>query len=193
MSQTPEEIRADIERTRTELGLDIDATANKVSPSAAAHRQADKAKEALGNVTTGVMGAAEGAKNSAGSAAHRAGNAIQDAPHTLKTKAQGNPLAAGLIAFGAGLLAASLIPASEKEKEAASALKEKAEPLVSEATDAAKQVASGLKEPATEALDSVKQSATDSAQNVAEEGKHAASDLQDRAGDAKQNVQDSRS
>jgi hypothetical protein len=39
---------------------------------------------------------------------------------------QGNPLAAGLIAFGVGWLAASLIPASRPEQQAAAKAKEHA-------------------------------------------------------------------
>ncbi len=73
-----------------------------------------------------------------------------------RRKTQGNPLAAGLIAFGAGLLVSSLIPASQKEREAADALKTAAEPLTTELTEAAKHVAEGLKEPAQAAMENVK-------------------------------------
>ena len=89
------------------------------------------------------------------------GAAIGEAPQRVAAKAQGNPLAAGLIAFGAGLLFSSLIPASEKEREAADALKTAAEPLTTELTEAAKNVAEGLREPAQEAMENVKASAAD--------------------------------
>ena len=61
------------------------------------------------------------ATDAAGNALHDAGEAIADAPRQVAAKTQGNPLAAGLIAFGAGLLVSSLIPPSEKEREAADA------------------------------------------------------------------------
>ena len=51
----------------------------------------------------------------------------------MKAKAEGNPLAAGLIAFGAGLLISGLIPSSQKEQQAVSTLQEKAEPLKEQA------------------------------------------------------------
>jgi gas vesicle protein len=102
---------------------------------------------------------------------------------------QGNPLAAGLIAFGAGLLASSLIPPSEKEREAAESLKSAAEPVKTQLTDAAKDVAQGLKEPAQEAMENVKATATDAAQTVKEEGQAAASEVKDSAADAKDHVQ----
>ena len=94
-------------------------------------------------------------------------------------------MAAGLIAFGAGLLLSSLIPASEKEREAADALKTAAEPMTTELTEAAKDMAEGLKEPAREAMENVKATATDAAEHVKAEGQTAAADVKDRATDAK--------
>lgn len=105
-------------------------------------------------------------------------------------KAEGNPLAVGLIAFGVGWLAASLIPASSAEKEAGAAIKETAQPLVHEVTDAAKDMAQNLKEPAQDAVENVKQSAQDAAEEVKSEASSAASDMKAEANDAKHSVQD---
>ena len=44
----------------------------------------------------------------------------------IRQKSEGNPLAAGLIAFGVGWLASSLIPATRREQQVASQVKEKA-------------------------------------------------------------------
>ncbi|MBP2217759.1 DUF3618 domain-containing protein [Arthrobacter sp. CAN_C5] len=189
MNQTPEQIRADIERTRRELGTDVDAVADKVSPASIAQRQGDKVRNAVGGLKTSVMGSADQTSAGTRSAANNVSGAVQDAPQQLTRKTQGNPLAAGLIAFGAGMLISSLIPASEKEKEAAAALKEKAEPLTSSVTDAAKAVAEDLKEPAQQAMDSVKETATNSANTVKNEGTSAAADVKGKAQDAKDNVQ----
>jgi len=104
-------------------------------------------------------------------------------------KTQGNPLAAGLIAFGAGLLVSSLIPPSAKEREAAEALKSAAEPVTTEITEAAKDMAQGLKEPAQEAMDNVKATAADAADHVKGEGQAAVSDVKATAADAKDHVQ----
>jgi len=48
MSDSPDEIRADIERTRQELGSDVDALADKVSPSKIVDRQVDKVRGVFG-------------------------------------------------------------------------------------------------------------------------------------------------
>ncbi|PPF53493.1 hypothetical protein C5C55_13670 [Rathayibacter sp. AY1C2] len=180
-NKTPEEIRADIERTRLELGGDVDALAEKVSPSAIAQRQTDKVKSAVGSVRDRVMGSAHDASDSLSSGAGSA---------KAKAKAKGNPFAVGLIALGAGLLVASLIPASSKEKEAASRVKEQAQPVVDKVTDAAKEAASELREPAQQAFASVKETATDAAQNVKEAGTSATDDVKDSAREAKHAVQE---
>ena len=216
MSENPDAIRSDIEATRARLGTNVDAVADKVSPSNIVHRQTDKVKDAVFGVKEKVMGTTDttpaytnaytgehvgqGSGHGAGETLHNAtdtvsarisdaGAAIGDAPQQVKAKTQGNPMAAGLIAFGAGLLLSSLIPASEKEREAADALKTAAGPMTTELTEAAKNMAEGLKEPAREAMENVKATATDAAQNVKAEGQVAAADVKDRATDAKDNVQ----
>jgi uncharacterized protein YjbJ (UPF0337 family) len=196
MSENPDAIRADIETTRARLGTNVDAVADKVSPSNIVHRQTDKVKDAVFGVKEKVMGAADHASGNvhsvsgtAGSAIGDAGAAISDAPHKAAVKTQGNPLAAGLIAFGAGLLVSALIPPSEKEREAADALKTAAEPVTTQLTEAAKDVAQGLKEPAQEAMENVKATATDAADHVKGEGQAAVSDVKSSATDAKDHVQ----
>jgi gas vesicle protein len=218
MSDNPDAIRADIEATRARLGTDVDAVADKVTPSNVVHRQTDKVKDAVTGVKERIMGAADsatstvqdrmhsgaghtsGALHSTGDTLHDArdtaaaklsdaGTAISHTPDQVKTKTQGNPLAAGLIAFGAGMLVSSLIPPSQKEREAAQQLKTAAEPLATQVTDAAKDMVQDLKEPAQEAMENVKATATEGVQNVKAEGQHAATDVKDRATDAKDHVQ----
>ncbi|KQN89169.1 DUF3618 domain-containing protein [Arthrobacter sp. Leaf69] len=200
MSENPDVIRADIEATRARLGTNVDAVADKVTPSHIVQRQTDRVKENVKDAVFGakekVMGSADhtagtmhSAAGSAGAHLSDAGAAIGDAPTQVKTKTQGNPLAAGLIAFGAGLLVSSLIPASQKEREAADALKTAAEPLTTELTEAAKNVAEGLREPAQEAVENVKATAADATEHVKSEGQGAVADVKDRTAEAKDNVQ----
>ena len=222
MSDNPDAIRSDIEATRARLGTNVDAVADKVTPSNIVHRQTDKVKDAMSGVKEKIMGAADstttraqdtlhhaahssaghtsnalhstgeslhGAKDTAAAKLSDAGTAISHAPDQVKAKTQGNPLAAGLIAFGAGMLLSSLIPPSQKEREAADQLKTAAQPLATQVTDAAKDMVQDLKEPAQEAMENVKATATDAAQNVKAEGQTAATDVKDRATDAKNHVQ----
>ncbi|MFJ4029892.1 DUF3618 domain-containing protein [Paenarthrobacter sp. NPDC089989] len=188
MTQNPDALRADIEETRRRLSTNVDAVADKVTPSHIVHRRVDRIKNA-------VFGASDDVQNAAGNAAHQAHDAAADVassigetPQVITRKTQGSPIAAGLIAFGAGLLVSALIPPSEKEREAAQAVKEAAQPLTEELSHAAKEVAEHLKEPATEAVQNVKETATEAAANVKDEGQAAAADVQDRAATAKDNL-----
>ena len=200
MSENPDAIRADIEATRARLGTNVDAVADKVTPSNIVHRQTDKVKDAVFGVKDKIMGAADNATSNVhsvagnagsgiGSTIGDAGSAIADAPHQAAVKTQGNPLAAGLIAFGAGLLVSSLIPPSQKEREAAEALKQAAEPVTTQLTEAAKDMAEGLREPAQEAVENVKATATDAVQTVKDEGQGSVADVKASAADAKDHVQ----
>ena len=90
--------------------------------------------------------------------------------------------------LGAGLLAAALLPSSQKEREAARTVKEKAQPLGEQLGDKAKEIAQDLKAPAQEALQSVKETATESAQAVKAEGQDAAQEVKSDATDAAQRV-----
>jgi gas vesicle protein len=195
MSDSPEAIRANIDRTREELGRDVDALADKVTPSKIAQRQTDKVKGAFSSVRERIMGAADDVGSGihgAGSSIHDAGSSVvsgaSEAGRKVSAKAEGNPLAVGLIAFGVGLVAAALIPASEREKRVAENVKEQAQPLMEEAQHAAQEVGQHLKEPAQEAVAAVKESATDAASTVKEEATGSAQTVADRAREARENV-----
>ena len=177
-SDDPDAIRADIERTRRELGQDVDALSDKVNPGKIAQRQTDKVRHAATRMKDRLFGSASDVTDSAQSAVGHAGEAIADAPKRVASATQGNPVALGLIAFGAGLLAASLIPASKAEQQAAEKVKDAATPLVDEAKEVAKESADHLREPAKEAADAVKGRAAEAVDTVKVEGQDAASQVQ---------------
>lgn len=219
----PDEIRADIERTRAELSDNVDALADTANPKNIARRQAGRVKQAAVGVKEHIMGSSDDdtdsgrvgdakyavqdkaadakyavqdkaaeAKYALQDKASAVGDAVSNAPAQVKQRARGNPLAAGLIAFGAGLLVSGLIPSSEKEKEAVSTLQEKVEPLKEKATEAAKEVASNLQEPAQEAAQSVKETAAQGVQNVKDEGASAKQDVQGQVQDSAETVKQQR-
>lgn len=223
--QTPDEIRREIEETRARLSSDVDAVAEKVSPSAVLDRQTNRLKEGLSNMkdkimgtdettTTGYVvdsdgergglhGAADQAQRVVGDVQDKAGELadtakrtaedaqrkLADAPRAVERQTRGNPLAAGLVAFGLGMLVASLIPASKAEQQAADQLKEKAEPLVRDAQEKVQQLAQDAKGPLAEAGEQLRQVAQDSLQNVkaqgAEHAQHLASEAKSSAEEVK--------
>ena len=213
ISNDPDEIRADIERTRGTLSNDVDDLAESVKPKSVARRQVDKVKDAVGSVTDRVMGSDEddprsstvadkthaakdavadkayAAKDTVSESASEARGAVRDAPTTVKRKAQGNPLAAGVIAFGLGMLVSSLIPSSEKERQAVSQLQENLEPVKEKASEVAKDVGESLKPPVQEAAESVKTTAQEGVESVKQEGQAGAQDVKEQAQDSKETVQ----
>jgi gas vesicle protein len=210
MTSNPDEIRAEIERTRANLSDDVNALADEANPKNIARRQVDKVKDGAVSVKDRIMGTASdvaeaasdkvsalGDKASAvgdraGDRTAAVGDAVSGAPATVKRKAQGNPLGAGLVAFGLGFLVSSLIPASDREQHVAAGVKEKVEPLKEKLTEVGKDAASNLKAPVQDAVASVKDTATESVQNVKEEGSSAASDVQGQVQDSKESVQATR-
>src|SRR3954452_23639275 len=208
----PEVIRRQIEDTRRELSYDVDALNEKVNPARVVDRRVSAAKGRMTNLKEKVMGSAQDttsqahgmASNAAGSvqgaassaadsvssAASTAVGAVQQAPDTIVRQAQGNPLAAGLIAFGVGWLVSSLLPASEQEKKLAqpaeSAVREHKDALLEPAKQAAQEMGEQLKPAAQDAVESVKSTAQDAASTVKDEGQSAVQDVQGQAQQSKQ-------
>ncbi|MGC4895203.1 DUF3618 domain-containing protein [Micromonospora sp. DT31] len=203
MSTDPEQIRREIEATRNNLSSDVDALAYKVSPSRIVDDRKQRARSALTNVKDKVMGTASDLGHSTGHAAHSVGDhassmastvgekahsaastvgdAAQRAPQVLRQKSEGNPIAAGLIAFGVGMLVSSLIPATRREQQVAAQVKEKATEHGGVVKDKLGEVAGELKdelrEPAQHAADSVRTTAQQAAHAVKDDGRAAAQDV----------------
>lgn len=192
---TPEEIQREIEGTRRSLSSDVDRLTEKVSPGRVVSRRVDRLKGGVGSVRERVMGAVpdpsnvrsavgsagdsagsglSSAKGAMGNAVSTIGDAATSAPQAVRRQAQGNPLGAGLVAFGAGLVLSSLVPASEREKDLASKAEQSAVPALKEH---AKEVASDLQQPVQESVQQVKEAATQAASDTADQARSAAQDV----------------
>jgi cell division septum initiation protein DivIVA len=190
-------LRREIEDTRRDLSHDVDALTEKVSPQRVVERKVDKTKAGLAGMKDKVMGSAHSAASFSGDSASGVADTAGNATSTVKQKAEGNPLAAGLVAFGIGWLVSSLLPASEKETELASTVtdkvKESAQPVKDELGSVATEMKDNLAGPAQEAAESVKSTAQQAASTVQEDTKSAASDVKDEAGHAGETVKKSSS
>ncbi|MFV2115402.1 DUF3618 domain-containing protein [Micromonospora sp. LOL_025] len=214
MSTDPDQIRREIEATRNNLSSDVDALAYKVSPARIVDDRKQRARNALQNVRDKVMGSASDLGHSTKHGAHAVGDhassaastvsdkahsaastvsdAAQRAPHVIRQKSEGNPLAAGLIAFGVGWLASSLIPATRREQQVASQVKEKAGEHAGVVKEKLGEVASELKEelrePAQHATQSVRSTAQDAVHAVKDDSRSAAHDVKDHAQQSREQV-----
>lgn len=193
---TPQEIEQRIEQTRASLSQDVNRLGDKVSPSRVVGRRVDRVKGSMSSLRDRVMGSSEegggvrGATSSmsdaassslsgVSNAASSVSDAASNAPQAVRQQTQGNPLAAGLVAFGVGWLLSSLAPATDAERQVAQQAEDKARELAEPVKQQAQEVAQNLKEPAQQAVDEVKSTATDAASQTAEQARSAADDVRE--------------
>lgn len=228
MSNDPDRIRWEIENTRNELSSDVDALADKVNPRRIAGERVGQARGALTRAREKVMGVQSDGHGAAQRMSHATGQRMSHAADSARglgeqsrermshvagsvreearslgqqsrQQAQGNPLAAGLIAFGAGLLVSSLIPASRPERQWAGQAKEmvsehsdqlraQAGHLREQASEVGREVGHemrhNLREPAQEAARAVGSTAVIGASAVRDQGRSAAHQMQGQAHEA---------
>jgi hypothetical protein len=123
MAEDTEQLKREIEGTRRDLGRDVDALTEKVTPSRVVGRRVDRVKGGFGRFKESVMGKADSAgstmggtagsamstvTDTAGSAASTVGDVVSSAPDRARSQTRGTPLAAGLIAFAARRKAATI-------------------------------------------------------------------------------------
>ena len=205
MDDRPEQLRRDIEQTRQELRRDTDALNEKVNPSRVVGRRVERARQTMTRMKERVMGSADtgttAVQDVGGKAVgtvESAGSAIADtarsAPGEIRSRTEGNPLAAGLIAFSAGWLISGMLPATSKEKRLAQTVEDKGEQLVEpvkqEAAEVARDMKENLREPAQHAVDEVRESVGDAASTVRDEGQTAAQGVTDTAKESAENLRD---
>jgi hypothetical protein len=183
---SPEQIQRDIEATRENLRTDVDRFTEKVSPGRVVSRRVDRVKSGAISVRERVMGAlpdtgqvsgsVKDTASSLGNTASSLGDAAASAPQAVRRQTQGSPLAAGAVAFGIGMIVASLAPATEREQQLVESAEQQARgPLQEKASEMADQ----LKEPAQQAVQQVKETATQAASDTADDARSAADSVRE--------------
>ena len=180
-AKAQKQLRREIEDTRGDLGYTLDAIGDRLSPGRMIERRKNRVMGGLRDVRERVMGTADEASSAVGRVGATVGGAgeevvdtVRTAPSALRQQTQGNPLAAGAVSFGIGVLLASLFPATATEEQAADHLVDKAQPLKDELIDTGKDMAEHLREPARQALDQVKDVAAEGTESVAGAAKSVA-------------------
>ena len=212
MSTDPDQIRREIDQTQQELSADVDALTDKISPPRMVERQVRRTRTTMTSIKDKIMGTASDAYQTAGSASAGAGESIsarasaardtassaagaaRSAPEMIRRRAEGNPLAAGLIAFGAGWLLSSLLPASAPEQQVAAQVKdfaaEQGRPVAQQLGEVSQQAAQDLRASAQQRAEAVKDTVTDAASTVAGHAQSAASEVTGQARESAGRVRD---
>jgi len=203
MGKTAEDLRYELELQRQSLSQDLVAIGDRVSPGRIVERRKVAVRQSFGNVRNAVMGAKDSAVGTSrdgfvaaadgigtatssagstvGSAASSVAETVTGAPHAVASQTQGNPLAAGLIAFGAGALAATLLPKTRVEAQAVAQVQPALESAATELGEQAQSIAETAKEHATEATQHLKETAQDAAESVKAEAQDAAQSVKAEA------------
>jgi hypothetical protein len=128
----------------------------------------------------GLRGRAEGISSSASDALQSATQQMQQAPQAIADRARGNPLAAGLVAFGLGALVATVLPKTGTEQH----LVDEARPQLDSAAEELKQVgravASDAKERTTSAVAEVKAAGESATESVRDQARGSAERMSDQ-------------
>lgn len=162
MAERTEELKRDIESTRTHMSTTLDAIGDRVSPGRVAERRWNKVRQSTGRISQSIMGTPRQAG---------AGD--------------GSPLAVGAVAFGIGVLLGSAASPSKEEIRLVAPI---AEPLKQEAQSFMEDVATPMKETVADALNERKAVAADAVAQVKDQASTEAAHLSETASHAKDEV-----
>jgi ElaB/YqjD/DUF883 family membrane-anchored ribosome-binding protein len=204
MPQDPDLLRSEIETTRSDMGRTLEELEDRVSPSRIKERQTERVRSRWEGIRSSVMGSADDVRAQGTDMAHQTQGRLEDAqqamqgtvhqtPERIEDATRGNPLAAGMIAFGLGALAGSLFPASAPERRAAAGLQDQfEEPLRGALTASGEEAKAELQEHAEVAVEETKQTAQQAAEHVKTEARESADHVQQRGQAAAENVREQR-
>jgi hypothetical protein len=194
-----EQLRWEIERQRSALGRDLEALGDHVSPGRIVERRKAAAGQRVRRMKDTLMGSADSAgsrvSDAGGSVADRAGavagsisdgagsvaGAVRETPDAVMERTKGSPLGMGLISFGIGVVAGSLLPSTRKETQLAAKVEPALERVAEEAGTAAREGMDQLRPAAEQAAQSLKHEATDAAHAVQEKAAEGAAEVQAEA------------
>ncbi|MBW3580341.1 MAG: hypothetical protein KY447_05815 [Actinobacteria bacterium] len=159
----------------------------------------ERTGDLMGRTKSKIRGQAQEVSERAEEMASGTGSQAKAAPAALRQRTESNPMAAGLVALGAGFLVAALLPPTDRERQAASRVQTRLEPVKKQVTQVGKDIAGELqqsaqgsveqlKERATSAVGQVKQDAQSSTEVVKDEAQDATTQVKRRTRSASQEV-----
>ena len=210
--QDIERLRAEAAMQRQAIATDLELMGDRVSPARIAERRKAAFRERLHGARNSVFGSSDRARpyqpqpqpqrassgrwnedaDDGQSLGERASGALDSAkqatPDSLGQVTEGNPLAAGIVGFGVGLLAATLLPSSPDEERAAHKLQSHLDDTAAELGRTGREAIDHVKPEAEQAVQEVKESAQESAQTVRSEAQSTADSVKGTAQDKAEEV-----
>jgi len=162
----------------------LEAIGDRLSPERVVERRKAAVGQRVRRVREAVMGSpqyVEPTTQAARDKARAMADKVQHAPETMANQTAGNPFAAGLIAFGAGLLLATAFPTTETEQH----LLEEAQPQIQRAKeelrDAGQQLSGDVRDEAKRAVEQTTSTGKEAMSTVADEAKSSAHTVKETA------------
>jgi len=168
MGQTTGELKDELQRHRVEVSADLEAIGDRVSPGRMAERRRAQVRNRFASVKERVMGTANDLTSKVNQEMGSVAGTAADAPAVARRQVQGNPMAAGVVAFAAGVLVASMLPESQAEQHLAEQVQPGLEHVAQESREAAGQMAEHLQPAAQDATREVADHARQSAEQMKE-------------------------
>jgi hypothetical protein len=175
------------------MGDTLDAIGDRLSPERMVERRKAAVGQRFRSIKDSVMGSpgyreptserlrsrAENAVQSASDAVQSATQRVENAPQAVAEQARGNPIAAGIVAFGAGMLLATVLPTSRTEHRIVEEAKPQLQNAAGELKQAGRDVAADAKEHARDAVQEVKAAGADATENVRDQATESAQQVRD--------------
>ena len=175
MADRTEQLREDIDQKRENIGYTVDQIQNRVSPGRITARGRYRFRRWWIDTRDRILGNEQSEypwERTVQSISHRVGDVtdrasevisdvkdgVAETPRIVRRQTQGNPVAAGFIAFGGGLLVGTLLPETQRERDAAKRLEPAVSGITQEASEIGKELAEDVKTTAIDTLDEVKDS-----------------------------------
>ena len=179
MGTTEAQLRNEAAMQRSRMNETLEAIGDRISPE----RMVERRKAAIGqrftNAKDKVMGSPQyvepmtrrfsDAGQSTASAAQGAAERVQHAPEMIADQARGNPLVAGLVSFGVGVLVATIMPKTRTEERLVQQSTPQLQHAAEEMKDAGREIASQAKDHAQQAAQEVKSTSAGAAEQLKEQ------------------------
>jgi hypothetical protein len=182
------ELKKTAEADRIRMATTLEAIGDRLSPERVLERRKAAFGQRFRRMREAVMGSptyvepmARAARDQAAAAASSAADAartvavkVQDAPETVSNTTAGNPLAAGLIALGAGLLLATAFPTTQTEQHLLDGAQPQIDRVREELRDAGQQLSHDVRDEAKRAVEQTTSSGKEAASAVSDEARSSA-------------------
>ncbi|MEE6257239.1 DUF3618 domain-containing protein [Plantactinospora sonchi] len=136
----------------------------------------------------GVQHARETSQARLSAASSMASDRMHQVGQSTRQQTEGHPLAAGLVAFGLGVLASAMLPPSSPERRMAGQLRNKIsehsdqiDQIKQQATGVARQAQDNLREPAQQAAQSVRSKAGQEVSGMRDQARSSAQEVRGQA------------